>query len=99
MYSVLHGDLTPDISFFQDSYVADGTKLSVTCSWQSLISLQTAQLTLRQAVQYTTDLQVPFMPGDFLDHPLTAGYVKLVQTIAPFRDLFVEPHLKGSSGW
>lgn len=52
-------------------------------------------MTLREAVGYTLDLTTPFLPAQYLHHPLTASYVGLVQAIAPFCGLFVEPHLSG----
>ncbi|KAF9452865.1 hypothetical protein P691DRAFT_803147 [Macrolepiota fuliginosa MF-IS2] len=56
--------------------------------------LVTAQKTLRGIVGEPLDMDIPFTPARHLQHPLTASYVKLVQAIAPFRDLFVESHLK-----
>jgi hypothetical protein len=55
---------------------------------------QIAQMTVRGAVGYPLDISVPFMPAQWLDHPLTASYVMLVQATRPFRDLFVEMPLQ-----
>ncbi|KXN90503.1 hypothetical protein AN958_04175 [Leucoagaricus sp. SymC.cos] len=67
------------------------------CSTRLIVDLlMTAQMTLRQVVGHSLDPQIPFKPSHFLDHPLTANYVRLVRTLAPFRDEFGEPQLRES---
>ena len=56
---------------------------------------QIAQMTLRGAVGYPLDINVPFTPANWLKHPLTASYVVLVQATRPFAEFFVEAPLKG----